>query len=339
MIDLLNDTLVFDFPVVHSEARLRISFPRTLRIPDDGRKYPLPPGLGEFPVRRVDEYVGSLPPQWAAKGGVLIPMFQSEAMWILFRPCHPPCRASAYPFAIRIEAGGVDAITGATSRRGLSPGPQNYIVAPRQPWLDGFCVEKGVVRQFVAMPLGKGYTAEEQITGAAAEGGMVITVYPMKGDVYDRRLPKLPPRPPASPHEEQILFSTRRHDGGMGLAPGGKIKQEIYKDLFGIDDWDLDHAARCQVRIVNSTMWKQITGEPMPQVPVTASDYADAGLPWFDYYTDSPAVAGSAALSELKSVFTLGKDKPDDLFASDESVIHGPVVTLGEGTRVRECDR
>jgi hypothetical protein len=32
--------------------RLGISFHRTLRVPDDGRTYPLPPGLGRFPVRR-----------------------------------------------------------------------------------------------------------------------------------------------------------------------------------------------------------------------------------------------------------------------------------------------
>ena len=30
-----------------------VSFQRTLRIPDDGIVYPLPPGLGEFPIHRV----------------------------------------------------------------------------------------------------------------------------------------------------------------------------------------------------------------------------------------------------------------------------------------------
>jgi hypothetical protein len=31
------------------------------------------------------------------------------------------------------------------------------VVLPEQPWLDGYCVEKGYIRQFVAMPLGEGY--------------------------------------------------------------------------------------------------------------------------------------------------------------------------------------
>lgn len=30
--------------------RFAVSFHRTLRIPDDGRTYPLPPGLGMFPL-------------------------------------------------------------------------------------------------------------------------------------------------------------------------------------------------------------------------------------------------------------------------------------------------
>lgn len=33
-----------------------IVFQRTLRIPDDGTVYPLPPGLGAFPIRRVRDF-------------------------------------------------------------------------------------------------------------------------------------------------------------------------------------------------------------------------------------------------------------------------------------------
>ncbi len=58
------------------------------------------------------------------------------------------------------------------------------MVTPDQPWLDGYCVEKGTIRQFVAMPLGGGYTAEEQITGEAVHGGLQIVAYPIKAAVY-----------------------------------------------------------------------------------------------------------------------------------------------------------
>ncbi len=44
MITLEHERLVFRFPKVHDEAECAISFQRTLRIPDDGKSYPLPPG-------------------------------------------------------------------------------------------------------------------------------------------------------------------------------------------------------------------------------------------------------------------------------------------------------
>ena len=46
--------------------------------------------------------------------------------------------------------------------------------------LTGINAGKGCIRQFVAMPLGKGYTIEEQVTGEANFGGMQIRVVPAK---------------------------------------------------------------------------------------------------------------------------------------------------------------
>ena len=82
MIELKQDALFFSFPEVHERARLRIEFQRTLRIPDDGRDYPLPPGLGRFPVRHVDDFAKEVPEVWLRHGGVTLPMYQSEAMWL-----------------------------------------------------------------------------------------------------------------------------------------------------------------------------------------------------------------------------------------------------------------
>lgn len=55
---------------------------------------------------------------------------------------------------------------------------QDYIVTPPQPWLDGFSISPGLVRQFVAAPLGEGYTVEAQVTGGEAEGGLQFEVTP-----------------------------------------------------------------------------------------------------------------------------------------------------------------
>ena len=111
-------------------------------------------GLGRFPLRTIDEFASSVRPDWREHGGVMLPMYQSEAMWINF---HGP----GYPFVVKVAAGKINAVTGEPWNEAFRVSPQNYVVVPGQPWLDGFCVEKGVIRQFVAMPLGSGYSAEE----------------------------------------------------------------------------------------------------------------------------------------------------------------------------------
>jgi hypothetical protein len=106
----------------------------------------------------------------------------------------------------------------------------------------------------------------------------------------------------------------------MGLAPGGRMKQEIYDDPFDFDDWDVEHSSRCFVHLTNSLAWRAITGEAPPTIPPTAKQYANAGLPWFDYYDDSAKpVAGSGVLSKLKSVLGMGKQKRETPLPENES--------------------
>ncbi len=151
MIELTQDRLEFRFPEVHAEARCRIDFQRTLRIPDDHRDYPLPPGLGRFPLQHVDDFKARVPADWLRHGGVFLPMYQAEALWINFE--------GVYPCAVKIAAGKINAVTGEAWQAALAPLPQDYVVVPDQPWLDGFAVSQGLIRQSVAMPLGAGYTA------------------------------------------------------------------------------------------------------------------------------------------------------------------------------------
>ena len=190
MIELKRDQLVFSFPDVHPQAKLSIEFQRTLRIPDDDQTYPLPPGLGKFPLRHVDDYAQNVPSKWLQRGGVMLPMYQSEAMWLNFDSDMIDRHEVSYPFAVKVATGKQCAVSGEPWREGLCREPQDYLVAPDQPWIDGFVVEKGLIRQFVAMPLGSGYSAEEQITGAAEHGGLQISVHPMKREVFERRFPK-----------------------------------------------------------------------------------------------------------------------------------------------------
>ena len=128
-----NDTIRF------GRRGLTLSFQRTLRIPDDGKSYPLPPGLGRFPVRRVDDYAERVPAEWVEHGGVFLPMYQREAMWISFG------RQDHRPRAVKLAVGKVCALTGKPWSESLHASPQDYLVTPPQPWLDGIYVREGAI--------------------------------------------------------------------------------------------------------------------------------------------------------------------------------------------------
>ena len=61
-----------------------VTFQRTLRVPETEKQYPLPPGMGEFELVRAGDCPG-LPASLARRGGVVLPMFQREAMWLSLR--------------------------------------------------------------------------------------------------------------------------------------------------------------------------------------------------------------------------------------------------------------
>ena len=322
MIELKRNQLIFRFPEVHKDAKCRIAFQRTLRIPDDNRPYSLPPGLGRFPLNLVDDYAESVPATWRAHGGVFLPMYQAEAMWLNF--------SGPYPMAVKVAAGKINAVTGEGWENELSRRPQDYVVIPDQPWLDGFSVMKGMIRQFVAMPLGEGYTAEEQLTGEAEHGGIQIVVYPIKPSYYKREkeasmlIAYASLRAFSEPVEE------------MGLAPGGLMRQEIYEDDYGFEAWETSVRSRCYVHILNSVQFFNVTGAQPPSRPPTAVEYTEAGLPWFDYYGgDLKALEGAQKLAGLDSVAVKKLKKGEGVLADNESVVPKVVKRLGKG-KVRE---
>ncbi|MGG5817715.1 hypothetical protein [Falsiroseomonas sp. HW251] len=335
------DTLRLEFPDLHPDAVLHVTFQRTLRVPDDATRYGLPPGLGRFPLRAVDELrQDAVPQDWKRRGGIALPMWQAEACWLSFSS------PSGYPFALKVAAGKVNAVNGAPWTNELDAGDQDYIEVPGQPWLDGFCVEKGVVRQFVAMPLGQGYTAEEQVTGKAEHGGIQLLARPLKAAIWEEReearrreeearraamagavFRHASPPLAAMPMDMAVSAAASRMD--MGLAPGGSIVQEIAKPQERADAWDDTQRARCFVQIANSEAWTALTGAPPPTRMPTAADYRRAGLPWFEWYADRPARAGSSILATLKSVATLGREKREAPLPDNESFDPPEPVRLG----------
>ena len=289
---------------------------------------PLPPGLGLFPLRRVDDHLERAPDGWGRQGGVFLPIYQAEALWIRF--------GTSYPMAVKVAAGKVDAVTGEGWTDELSPRLQNYLAVPDQPWLDGFCVGKGLIRQFVAMPLGRGFTAEEQLTGAARHGWLQIVVYPMQAARYEAWFRKrsaqfaasvpMPCQSPAGPAE-------------MGLAPGGVMRQEIYRD--GVRLRSVGHLGAFPLLRAHP---EQRAVSPGVRNPTTGDAVQRAGLhrgrvPWFEHYGgDLTALDGASKLAGLDSVAAMKLKKGEGVLVDNDPVQPAPptIVRTSGAVRVRE---
>ena len=318
MIYLEDNSLELRFPDLHENAGVSINFKRTLRLPDDGETYPLPPGLGDFPLRHIEDFDLKENNHLKKRGGIIMPMFQADALWINFDPLEVTDDQN-YPIAIKIGTGKICAVSGEEWSSTLNRDPQDYVVVPDQPWIDGYNVGKNVIRQFVAAPMGEGYTTEEQLTGEAKIGGIQVQAFPMKKDYYD-----------AINHrrEMNVCYSAELSALEMGLAPGGSMHQEIYEDNYDFDAWDLRKSERCFITIANAEQWISITGEEPPMNSHTTKEYTEAGLPWFEYYGgDKGVIEGAKNLGKIKSVKNI-EPKSGENFWKDETSVKKPKVIL-----------
>ncbi len=337
MLELRNDRLIVHSRDVHPDATTGITMMRTLRIPDDDRDHPLPAGLGAFPVRHVADLGDRAPDAWRARGGVVVPMWSTEAMWLRFE--------GRYPYALKIAAGKRCAITGRPFSMDLHDDEQDYVVVPGQRWLDGFAIAKGIIRQFVAMRLGEGYTVEEQLSGTAEWGGLQIVAHPMRAEAWEameearraaarsaRRSPAAggvfaagpmpmpmaaPPAPAAAPTAPD-----------MGMAAGGRMRQEIRPDRHGLEAWAPDAASRVYVHLCDAQVWRHVTGEEPPTVPPTAAEYEAAGIPWFEGPADGEGLPGGSQLGGVASVAQIGEGKGAQPYADNAPIDPGTVIPL-----------
>ncbi|MCX5425609.1 hypothetical protein [Streptomyces sp. NBC_00078] len=314
---MTDSTVRIDGNTLRLPGGVAVRFVRTLRLPETGT-HPLPPGLGEFPVRRVTDYPDTVPEEWRARGGVMLPVYLREAMWLSFG-------GTAEPAALQVGVGKVCAVSGRKWSERLSREPQNYLVLPRQPWLDGINSGKGTVRQFVAVPLGLGATVEGQVTGEETWGGVQLQSFPLVGPRLtewreaERRRSELErmsfadvgygaAMPMAAP--TAAFAGGPRPAAAMGLGVGGSMRQEVYRDDRPFEDWAEQPAGRVFVHLVTPPEWRRITGEAPPPSPVDRAAYTRAGLPWYDYYDQE---AGDLAPTEaLEGVQPVGDWLGDD---------------------------
>lgn len=317
---------------------MTVRFMRTLRVPQDGGVYPLPAAVGTFPVFRVDDYTDRVPAHWRGRGGVFVPMWQREALWLGFSGLY------ADPCALLVGAGKICAVTGQPWSGHLTDQPQNYVVVggpAGQRWLDGFKTGDGHVSQFVATALGEGTTVEAQLTGREETGGLQLQAFgcrlhrrpfveaqpffvPLPYPVV--RTEPVPQRPapwqygPFDPNptdwshkvwcggstmlqangatpvdrpfacnvgDTSSLLARSAKGAELGLSAGGSIMQAVLNaGAFNAAAFDPKATGRVFVHIVNSAMFKAITGQDAPATPVTPEEYQRRGLPWFSDYAE-----------------------------------------------------
>ncbi|QOV40539.1 hypothetical protein IM697_20310 [Streptomyces ferrugineus] len=312
---MADTTVRIDGDTLRLPGGVAVRFVRTLRLPEKGT-HPLPPGLGQFPIRRVADYPDTVPQAWRARGGVMLPVYLREAMWLSFG-------GTTEPAALQVGVGKVCAVSGKPWSDRLSREPQNYVVLPRQPWLDGINSGKGTVRQFVAVPLGLGATVEGQVTGEEVWGGVQLQSFALKEPQlaqwrarerlraerarsmpqfggYGAAMPAAAPAPQGAPAP---AGRARRPAAAMGLGVGGSMRQEVYEDDRPLSDWADRPGGRVFVHLVTPPEWRRITGEAPPPSPVDRAAYTRAGLPWFDYYDqDAEDLAPTDTLEAVQPV-------------------------------------
>jgi hypothetical protein len=319
-------TLVFHFEDVHEDAILAVAFHRTLRLPDDGRAHPLPPSLGHFDLRDVHDLPPDrLPNGWKTRGGVCLPMWQTEAMWLSFSS------PNGYPFALKVAAGRINAVNGEPWSEALVHGgaAANYVEVPGQPWLDGFHAAKGEIRQFVAMPLGKGYTAEAQLTGEEVHGGVQLMARPLKAALWEQIQRRQRKVAPLSHAFADFCMPTAAPAQAMGLGAGGRMQQDIYPPEHRAADFETP-GSRCFIAIANAEGWQELTGRTPQPMPPAYVDYVKSGGALYDYDA-GPGMDAAPILKGLKSVKAIaeakGEPAPQDASpqpGSEKVILLGP---------------
>jgi hypothetical protein len=303
-------------------GNLRVSFHRTLRVPEGERDFPLPPSFGNFPIHPVAGKfpVGEsgTPVDAPAPAEVVIPLRQSEALWLGFEG------VDSKPHAVLIGAGEINVLTGEPQEERLHATPQNYIVCPDQPWLDGINAGDGFVRQFVATPLGSSLSLEEQLGASELTGGIRITVFAPKPD----RLQEQKRDVTANTASPAMDFVTGEE--ALALGAGGKIRQRIYPDPYGLDTWDTNERGSVFVRLLNSSQFRAMTGSDAPPSPIGAATYARHGLDWFELYDEEHGDIRAA--DPFINLRTVGSGESTDVVEElDPDDLH--VRRLRRGTR------
>lgn len=254
--------LTFTFPELGRDARLHVTFQRTLRTPDPVGRCGSAGGDGALRLAQ-----GS--PDGDAHA--TIPMWQSEATWLDFSSPH------LHPFLVMVGVDGINAISGEPFTGVPDFDAGDYLEVPTQPSLASHRGPVGGAfddRQFLAPS-----------THTVGDGGRLGTlvqliVVPMRADAWTQRRRHLPSAPGTC-----MLCDISRVEQAR-IRPR-LTAPRVTGPLESADTWHPTMSDAAAVRIVNSITWKSLTGELVPRAALTSADYAAHDLPWHPVYGET----------------------------------------------------
>ena len=85
---------------------VRVGIQQTLRVPDAGGPYPLPPALGRLPVRAAADVPALAAGTPSNAADFVVALHVQEAIWLQFHGIRTE------PRAVKVAVGSVDALTG-----------------------------------------------------------------------------------------------------------------------------------------------------------------------------------------------------------------------------------
>ncbi|MEO9330213.1 hypothetical protein [Gordonia aurantiaca] len=251
-------TLTFAFPDLGSDARLHVTFRRAPRIS----------GARDLPKLTSDTMLDLAQGSPTGDADAVIPMWQSEALWIDFSSPHQ------HPFLVMVAIDGINAITGATFTGRPDFAADDYIEVPTQPALAWYRTPSGGHRQFVA-------PSTRACARADPRGRLLeFTVVPMRADAWARR------RRHTSGPQDCVLCDISRAERARATPRSAPTR--VLGPLESADTWHPTLSRSGAVRIVNSVMWRALTGGPLRRRPLTSVDYIHRRLPWYPTYSENP---------------------------------------------------
>jgi hypothetical protein len=111
----------------------------------------------------------------------------------------------------------------------------------------------------------------------------------------------------------------------MTVAAGGKIKQVIAADYHNKNGWLPSRTTVFNVQILNTVVYKAVTGEAPPTRPMGVKEYKKHGFPFFKMYEEPSGVSGNFSL--VKSIAEI--DENMDNVVTPRPVIIGSSVSTG----------